>query len=60
MFAEVAIAADDADTEACAFGMDAYRWWDVVEDAPRNAAPEHCLPSVDLATWGVAKRTAVL
>ena len=57
MFAEVAVAADDADTEGPAFRTDAYRWWDVVEDAPRNAGPEHCLPTVDLAT---PSRLAVL
>jgi hypothetical protein len=49
VFAEVAIAADDADTAGCAFGREAHRPWDAAEESPRQAEPEQCLTTVDLS-----------
>jgi hypothetical protein len=49
-FAEVAIAADDADTMGRPFGREAHRPWDAPEESSRQAEPEQCLTTVDLST----------
>ena len=49
VFAEVAIAADDADTVGRAFGREVHRPWDAAEESSRQAEPEQCLTTVDLS-----------